>query len=62
MERRSCKACGSPVVVIPVSATAPILCDCHAWTAQQEQAERERSRAAPPAEAYREVRLEENWR
>jgi hypothetical protein len=50
------------MIIVPVGATAPVLCDFHDWTAQQEQAEWERSGTSPPAEAYREVRLEENWR
>jgi hypothetical protein len=49
------------VSVARLSLSAPILREAHAWTAQQEQADRERSGGSPPAGAYREVRLEENW-
>jgi hypothetical protein len=52
--------CGRMVSVARLSLSAPILCEAHAWTAQQEQADRRGLEARPPPGAYREVRLEEN--
>jgi hypothetical protein len=60
-EQRACLLCGQPVSVLRLSPAAPVYCELHAWTAQQKQAERERAGASPPPDAYREIRLEENW-
>ena len=58
---RPCEVCGGRVEAVCVSASALALCDLCAWTEQQEQVKRQRSGGSPPPEAYREVRLEENW-
>jgi hypothetical protein len=56
-----CEECGRHVEVVGVGASAPILCDLCAWTLQQEHAKAKHVGRSPPPEAYREVRLEENW-
>jgi hypothetical protein len=59
---RPCEECGRRVEVVGVGASAAALCDLCAWTAQQEHAKRQQLGGSPPPEAYREIRLEENWR
>jgi hypothetical protein len=58
---RACEVCGRQVDVVGVNENGPAMSDFHAWSAQPEQAEWERSGGSPPPEAYRELWLEENW-
>ena len=59
---RTCDECGRRVEALALGPGKLIaLCDLCAWTQQQKHAKREQQGGSPPPEAYREVRLPENW-